>query len=366
MLFYKSVVRTALAGAVVLVLGGVPAQAASSDAWITAKAKMALLTTEGVSGTAVNVDTVNGLITLHGKVPSDAERRKAESSVRGIEGVAGVRNLLQVVAEKREGAVAEADDRVKQRVQDVLKADNAFKDVSVESVNSGVVLLAGNVDTLGNHLRAVEHAARVPGVKRVASEIKSPDKLADNEIYNDRSDTTTAKAGDTVSDMWITSAVKMRLMADERTPGLDVNVDTTSGQVTLFGMVPSAGAKAAAEEDAKKVSGVKAVNNSLDVVPPQHQHLAPRQPHCGTDLRSAAGVFRRRCRQRARHPDEIQPAGARHAVGGACNEGHERLLPGRPIQRRFRPRAQFATPEGAFVVRRATGLRQPAPRHHRD
>jgi hyperosmotically inducible protein len=69
-----------------------------------------------------------------------------------------------------------------------------------------------------------------------------------------------------MTDMWITSAVKMRLMADERTPGLDVNVDTVGGNVALFGMVPSAAAKAAAEENAKKVSGVKSVTNHLEVV----------------------------------------------------------------------------------------------------
>jgi osmotically-inducible protein OsmY len=102
-------------------------------------------------------------------------------------------------------------------------------------------------------------------VKRVASEIKSPDKLADNEIYTDKPETR-ASAGNPVSDMWITSAVKMRLMADERTPALDVNVDTTDGAVTLFGMVPNPKAKAAAEEDARKVSGVKTVANQLEVV----------------------------------------------------------------------------------------------------
>ena len=259
--------RRVLLGALVAgALAAGSAMAAPSDAWITTKAKMALLTTEGVSGTAVNVDTVNGLVTLHGKVNAEAERAKAEAAVRGIEGVKNVRNLLQVVATKREDAVSESDDKIKDRVQTALEADASFKDVSVQSVNSGVVLLAGNVATLGDHLRAVEHAARVPGVKRVASEIKSPDKLADSEIYNDRPDTT-ATAGGTMSDMWLTSAVKMRLMADERTPALDVNVDTTNGQVTLFGMVPSAQAKAAAEEDAKKVSGVKSVSNRLEVVP---------------------------------------------------------------------------------------------------
>ena len=35
-----------------------PARAATPDAWITTKIKLALLTTEGVSGTAIKVDTV--------------------------------------------------------------------------------------------------------------------------------------------------------------------------------------------------------------------------------------------------------------------------------------------------------------------
>jgi hypothetical protein len=36
------------------------ASAATPDAWITTKTKLALLTTEGVSGTAIKVDTVLG------------------------------------------------------------------------------------------------------------------------------------------------------------------------------------------------------------------------------------------------------------------------------------------------------------------
>ena len=64
---------------------------------------------------------------------------------------------------------------------------------------------------------------------------------------------------DTASDIWITSATKMRLLADSQTPALDINVDTWAGVVTLFGIVPSQEAKAAAEADARKVSGVKRV-----------------------------------------------------------------------------------------------------------
>jgi osmotically-inducible protein OsmY len=44
-----------------------------SDAWITAKTKIALLTTEGFTAWAVSVDTVDGKVSLFGKVPS-AER----------------------------------------------------------------------------------------------------------------------------------------------------------------------------------------------------------------------------------------------------------------------------------------------------
>jgi osmotically-inducible protein OsmY len=262
-LFFGALLGAFLASA----LAATPAGAATSDAWITTKAKMALLTTEGVSATAVNVDTVNGLVTLHGKVSSEAEKQKAEQVARGIDGVTNVRNLLQVVSAKRDDSVKVADDKVKERVTNVLKSDRAFNDVTVQSVNDGVVLLAGEVPTLSDHLRAVEHAARVPGVKRVASEIKSPDKLADSEIYNDQPQTATSKAGGTMTDMWVTSNVKMRLLADARTPGLGVNVDTSNGTVTLFGMVPTAEAKNAAAEDAKKVSGVKAVRNELQVVP---------------------------------------------------------------------------------------------------
>src|SRR5690349_499118 len=58
------------------------ASAATPDAWITTKAKMALYTTEGVSGNAVNIDTVNGVVTLHGKVATAAEKSKAESTVK--------------------------------------------------------------------------------------------------------------------------------------------------------------------------------------------------------------------------------------------------------------------------------------------
>lgn len=249
------------------------ALAAMPDAWITSKTKLSLLTNEGLSATKINVDTVDGVVTLHGKVRSDAEKAKAEEVARRIEGVKQVRNLLTVVPPEREEKVEASDAEIKKRVEEALKADKSLADssISVQSVNNGVVLLAGKAESISDHLRAVERASSVRGVRRVASEIKSPDMLADREIWRDRPGATASAddggIGGAANDMYITSATKLRLLADSRTPALDINVDTNDGTVTLFGIVPSTEAKAAAEEDARKVSGIKRVVNELQVVP---------------------------------------------------------------------------------------------------
>ena len=67
------------------------------DAWVTTQVKMSLLTSEGVSARNVHVDTVEGRVTLHGSVPTEAEKARAQEVARKIEGAREVRNLLQVV-----------------------------------------------------------------------------------------------------------------------------------------------------------------------------------------------------------------------------------------------------------------------------
>ena len=79
--------RLARATGLILSLGaGVATAADTPDAWVTRKTKVSLMTTEGVSTKDLNVDTVNGIVTLHGMVASEAERAKAESVAAGIDG----------------------------------------------------------------------------------------------------------------------------------------------------------------------------------------------------------------------------------------------------------------------------------------
>src|SRR5437868_7543915 len=108
----RKITFAALAMAALSLVSTPGAFAAQPDAWITSKAKVALLTTEGVSVTAVNVDTVDGRVTLHGKVASDAEKKKAGEVVAKIDGVSQVRNLLQVVPAAREKTVQASDDQI--------------------------------------------------------------------------------------------------------------------------------------------------------------------------------------------------------------------------------------------------------------
>lgn len=272
-----SLARRSLALAAALALGlafhadaKASATSAASDIWITSKAKMALLTAEDVSATAVRVDTVDGKVTLHGTVASADEKMRAEKAVRSVSGVADVRNLLQVVSKPAQEQAAVADQELQSRVKDKLAKDPALSDsdIQVQSVNNGTVLLAGSAKTLSDHMRALEDARSVPGVRRVASEIKSPEALADDEIWRDgKADPKTYETS-SARDMLITSEAKVRLIANSETPARDINVDTMGGAVTLFGSVPTAQAKTAAEAEVKKVDGVKSVENHLQVVPP--------------------------------------------------------------------------------------------------
>lgn len=158
-----------------LCLSGAVARAADTpDAWITMKTKIALMTADNVSAADLNVDTVNGVVTLHGKVATEGEKAKAEQVAAKIDGAKSVKNLLQIVPSAKREFVDRADTEVKDAVQAAFKANARVKDsgISVASVNKGVVLLAGRTKSLEAHLEAVELANRVKGVRRVATEVQ--------------------------------------------------------------------------------------------------------------------------------------------------------------------------------------------------
>lgn len=268
-----AVLTVAFAASVALVTP-TPAAAERPDPWITFKTKIALLTSEGLDGLDINVDTVDGLVTLHGRVDSKAQSAEADRVAKGIEGVRGVRNLLQVSAATKSDRKFEkrADADTKKQLEDALSASPALKDshVKVASVTNGIALLSGSAETLTDQLLAIEIARGTPGVSHVASEITGPNELYDAEIWRDGevgAGSGTAE-GASIADAWITMETKFRLLANDQTPALEINVDTQDGTVTLFGVVPTADSKRLAEVETRKVGGVKDVRNELQVVAP--------------------------------------------------------------------------------------------------
>lgn len=68
-----------------------------------------------------------------------------------------------------------------------------------------------------------------------------------------------------VDDVTLTTVIKSKLLWNSHTEGLNINVSTTQGAVTLKGNADSAQAKELAEHLARNTAGVKQVNNHIKV-----------------------------------------------------------------------------------------------------
>ncbi len=161
------------------------------------------------------------------------------------------------------------------------KFDDAWIDGSIETtflfnthlnsfdirseVENGKVKLTGVVASDIDRNLAGEIAKGVDGVKSVDNAI-----TVGNE--RDSVDKLSAKASERGRDLrqWATDAtttaeIKTRLLANTNTQGLKINVDTKADVVTLTGKVASAEESALAEQIARNVEDVSAVNNRLVV-----------------------------------------------------------------------------------------------------
>lgn len=68
-----------------------------------------------------------------------------------------------------------------------------------------------------------------------------------------------------MSDSWITTKVKARLLEEEALKSLKISVETHKGEVLLSGFVSDASLKTKAEELVASVEGVKSVKNAIVV-----------------------------------------------------------------------------------------------------
>ena len=147
----------------------------AKELWLESKVKYHLLTADDLPAGPIHVDVSGGVVTLHGKVETAAEKARAEEVVRKIDGVREVKNMLQVVPKSRKEAVKATDKQIKERIESTFKADKRFDDIHLDSVDNGVVRLSGKA-SMASALRAVETVAAIPGVRHVSSSIEVSDK----------------------------------------------------------------------------------------------------------------------------------------------------------------------------------------------
>jgi hyperosmotically inducible protein len=271
----RSQSRLMISNAVVLgalLLAGAASAFQPGDAWTTTQVKFALLADPGVEGMAIDVDTFDGMVTLHGKLGSEAERTRARLDAQKVDGVRGVRNVTVVVPEAERDATTARDAELLTRIEATLEVDPslASSSVHVRSVSSGVVLLSGDAASLSAHRHALDVVESIDDVESVVSSIHSPDPVADVRIWQQTAPASTdsdSALRTTLSDAWITAKAKTRLLTHHDLSLLDIHVDTRDGVVTLFGIVDDATMKLACHKAIMELDGVRRVDDQLQVVP---------------------------------------------------------------------------------------------------
>jgi osmotically-inducible protein OsmY len=178
------------------------------DAWLVMKVHSEMVDEDVLSGSNIDVDVKNGVVTLQGTVPSEAARARAVAVAKANDGVKNVVDQLKIAPARGAANTAErAADKTQERAE-----------------------------------RAGEKAA-------------------------DKTASATRNAGRAVDDGWIKSKIYAQYLADWNTVlnDSDIDVDVNNNMVTLNGTVKTAEAKAKAVSIAKSTDGVKGVKDNLRV-----------------------------------------------------------------------------------------------------
>ena len=206
---------------VALAVPAVAQTGAVKDGWLVMKIHSDLVDEDVLSGSNIDVDVKNGVVTLQGTVPSEAGRARAIAEAKKTDGVKNVIDQLRIAPPMDHGKMDKAQDKT---------------------------------------ARAADKAAD----KTARAADKAEDKM---EKAADKSANMAKKTGRAIDDGWIKSKIYAQYLADWNTVlnDSDIDVDVKNNMVTLNGIVKSPAAKAKAVSIAKATDGVKGVTDNLHV-----------------------------------------------------------------------------------------------------
>lgn len=226
------------------------------DRRIESSFKDSLVYTNYLSGKndSVKIESVNGVVTLSGKVSSDVDKTLAESTAENIPNVVSVNNKLDVIGDQSRG---NSDSWISTKIKGTLmfhRNVSAFKtDVTTKN---GIVTLRGETDNQAQKELIASYAQDIEGVKKV-----------NNEMVVTNKNTSSQNPGlvKTVDDASITAQVKTALLFHRSTSVLRTSVSTKSGVVTVEGQAKNGAEKDLVTQLVSDINGVREVVNNMTV-----------------------------------------------------------------------------------------------------
>lgn len=171
---------------------------------------------------------------------------------------------LAFAAPQSSAAQKPSDSVLKDRIEYRLETNPIVDPYDLKvKVDAGSAWLTGTVATAAQKTEA-GRLAKIDGISTVQNDIVI-DKGVDITLA-DRAKKGMTKAGDAITDAWITTKVQWFFVGEDLLKGRDINVDTKDHVVTLKGTVASPAGRNRAVALAKRTTGVHSVVDHLTVV----------------------------------------------------------------------------------------------------
>jgi osmotically-inducible protein OsmY len=272
------------------------ARRAVTDSGVTSAVEEEFLFEEGVLLDDMDVSTSQGIVMLSGSQNNILAKERAVKIAESIRGVRGVIDRIAVTPVRR------SDADIRRDIQAALRQDPATESYQVAvSVQDGVATLTGSVGSYTEKQLVARIAKGTKGTKDVRNDV------AINYLLNR-------------TDAQISADVRSRLQWDIWINGDTINVDVSSGRVTLTGILGSAIAKSRASDDGW-VNGVVSVDGSgMKVDPWAHEDTSRKSKYAirpDSDIKQAVQAALRLDPRVARFSPEVTVEGGEVVLGGS-------------------------------------------------
>jgi hyperosmotically inducible protein len=272
-----------VAAAAMLVVSQVPMRAAALQAPATTTTQSSTANLESTIEQRIHdsslkkydikVSVANGVATLRGTVPTEADRRKA-AELATISGVSRVDNQLIVdmntadgVKDTARGTAGTAESKVERSVDKGAEKTKAGVDKAIDKSAEGVGTATEKTrEGAETAWEKSKDGAEVAWVKTKEGTAKVADKSAQGVA---KAGEGIAKAGEAITDAFIKTRIKSKFVDEDVLKGSDISVDVADHVVVLSGTVPSEAGRARAIEETKKVDGVNKIIDRMIIGPKQ-------------------------------------------------------------------------------------------------